>query len=52
MKWWKKFKVLKEWQWIDLYSLDEVLWQQNLLVTRLREENKKLKVKLEIYKKQ
>lgn len=39
--------MLEEWQWIDLYSLDEVLWQQNLFVTRLREENATLKDKIE-----
>ncbi len=43
----KKFKVLKEWQWIDLYSLDNVLFEQNIFVTRLREENKTLKDKIE-----
>ena len=43
----KKFKVLKERQWIDLYSLDNVLFEQNIFVTRLREENKTLKDKIE-----
>lgn len=43
----KKFKVLKEWQWIDLYSLDNALFEQNIFVTRLREENKTLKDKIE-----
>ena len=43
----KKFKVLKEWLWIDLYSLDNALFEQNLLVERLREENKTLKDKIE-----
>ena len=43
----KKFKVLKEWQWIDLYSLDNVLFEQNIFVTRLREENETLKDKIE-----
>lgn len=38
----KKFKVLKEWLWIDYYSLDNALFEQNLLMTRLREENKTL----------
>lgn len=43
----KKFKVLNEWLWIDLYSLDNALFEQNLLVGRLREENKTLKDKIE-----
>ena len=43
----KKFKVLKEWLWIDYYSLDNALFEQNLLMTRLREENKKLEEKYE-----
>ena len=43
----KKFKVLKEWLWIDYNSLDNVLFEQNLLVTRLREENQTLKDKIE-----
>jgi len=43
----KKLKVLKEWQWIDLYSLDNALFEQNIFVTRLREENKTLKDKIE-----
>ena len=43
----KKFKVLKEWLWIDLYSLDNALFKQNLLVERLREENNTLKDKIE-----
>jgi len=47
MGWEKKFKVLKEWLWIDLHSLDETLWQQNLLIARLREENETLKDKIE-----
>lgn len=43
----KKFKVLNEWLWIDLYSLDNALFEQNLLVERLREENKTLKWNVE-----
>lgn len=47
--WWfkKKFKVLKEWLWIDYNSLDNALFEQNLLITRLREENEALKDKIE-----
>lgn len=47
MKGKKKFKVLKEWLWIDYSSLDNVLFEQNLLVTRLREENQTFKDKIE-----
>ena len=43
----KKFKVLKEWLWINYSSLDNVLFEQNLLMTRLREENKTLKDNVE-----
>jgi len=43
----KKFKILKEWLWIDYNSLDNALFEQNLLMTRLREENQTLKDKIE-----
>lgn len=39
----KKFKVLKEWLWIDYYSLDNALFEQNLLMERLRAENIELR---------